>query len=211
MSEAVPPPRARTFDVAEIANSDPLGSTPRVPHLFPPSPFPLARRSTSFDTASTLSPVRATDELEAFLSSLRRLAGHDDAPRFRRVADENARTGTSGAFPPHSPRVPEATRHELYRRSSEAAATSGTTSTATNARALDPFFETERQNAAFERLAHRFRRDGLGDVDDWDHSCWPRGPSAAADATVERVEREKRAVGAITLGPTSNAGSPCGH
>jgi hypothetical protein len=51
---------------------------------------------------------------------------------------------------------------------------------------IDSFFEQERHNSKMEKLANRYRTEGMGVVEDWSHSCWPRGPGVRMQREVYR-------------------------
>lgn len=152
----------------------------------PPTPYPLPPRSSSLnDKAKDLQD----SETEYFASQCNSYS-HSTSPN-----SQNLKTSSNSFSSSISPKV-QSIYQSATRRSSESLTIHTNThfegapveEGGTESLVLDSFFEQERKNAAMERLANSYRRKGMGEIEDWSKSCWPRGPAAQE----EKEEKEKR-------------------
>ncbi|GAA5954842.1 hypothetical protein JCM3765_007789 [Sporobolomyces pararoseus] len=153
----------------------------------PPTPYPLPPRSSSLNDKSK----DLQDSETEYFASLSNLH-----PRSTSHNSHNS----SNSFSSSTSSTSRPIDRSVIRRSSE----SSTAHTNTHFEgapaeeggnevlALDSFFEQERKNAAMERLANLYRRQGMGEIEDWSKSCWPGGPTVGGEKEEKEKPVEKR-------------------
>ncbi|GAA5915061.1 uncharacterized protein JCM6883_004229 [Sporobolomyces salmoneus] len=174
-----PPPNPNPTSIP-LPPSPPLWDSNRV--LPPPSPFPLPLRCSSVNDRGLIISEEAAEYFagRAATSSIS-------------VATSEARKNPVRNFSASQVSHESSTERLEMRRSSEIHQGEG------GALTMDSFFEQERQNAAMERLANKYRREGIGEIEIWSKSCWPRGPLYVEryGESEEEGEKEKNAKSSV--------------
>lgn len=48
-----------------------------------------------------------------------------------------------------------------------------------------------------EKLANRYRKEGMGVIEDWAKSCWPNGPGGRRSKREEEMQRGREGIGQL--------------